>query len=148
LEVPVIFHKILIALDDSPIAAHAVDVGVELGGLLKAEIALVHVVGSPIPVGTDVGISAAEFIDIAKEEGRKLLDGVRQRLSLDTSVQKFLEYGDAAVEIVEAAKSWPADLVVIGSHGRGGLDRAILGSVAESVMRKAPCPVLVIRAAK
>lgn len=47
---------------------------------------------------------------------------------------------------VNAAKEWPADLIVIGSHGRGGVKRALLGSVAEGVMRHAPCPVLVVRA--
>jgi universal stress protein A len=51
-----------------------------------------------------------------------------------------------AAEIVKAVKEWPANLIVIGSHGRGGIQRAVLGSVAEAVMRHAPCPVMVIKA--
>jgi nucleotide-binding universal stress UspA family protein len=47
---------------------------------------------------------------------------------------------------VRAAKAWPADLIVIGSHGRAGIVRTLLGSVAEGVMRHASCPVLVVRA--
>ncbi|WP_145723421.1 universal stress protein [Mesorhizobium tianshanense] len=52
-----------------------------------------------------------------------------------------------ADEIVKAAGEWPADLIVIGSHGRGGVQRALLGSVADGVIRHASCPILVIRAA-
>ena len=48
--------------------------------------------------------------------------------------------------ILQAASEWGADLIVIGSHGRDGLTRALLGSVAEGVMRQAPCPVLVVKA--
>jgi nucleotide-binding universal stress UspA family protein len=140
-----IFRKILIALDVGPIAAHAVDVGIELGRSLKADMALIHVMGLPVPVGGDIGVPPEEITTLVTQEGRRLLDGVRQRLSLEASVLEFLESGDPTVEIVKAAKAWPADLIVIGSHGRGGLDRMMLGSVAEAVMRRAPCPVLVIR---
>ena len=57
-----------------------------------------------------------------------------------------MQIGSPVGEVVKAAKDWPADLIVIGSHGRGGIRRALLGSVAEGVMRQAPCPVLVVRA--
>jgi nucleotide-binding universal stress UspA family protein len=59
---------------------------------------------------------------------------------------EFIHVGKTATEIVKAAKDWSADLIVIGSHGRGGVDRLLLGSVAEAVMRHAACPVLVVRA--
>jgi nucleotide-binding universal stress UspA family protein len=48
-----------------------------------------------------------------------------------------------ATRIVELAKQWPADLIVMGSHGRGGVQRMLRGSVAEQVMRHAPCPILI-----
>ena len=140
-----VFRKILVALDGGPIAAHAIDVGIELGRSLKSDIAIVHVMSLPVPVGGDIGVPPEEMTTLVQQEGRRLLDGVRQRLLLESSVLEFLESGDPAVEIVKAAKAWPADLIVIGSHGRGGLDRMLLGSVAESVMRHAPCPVLVVR---
>jgi len=54
--------------------------------------------------------------------------------------------GKSASEIIRTAKEWPADIIVIGSHGRHGIQRALLENVAEAVMRHAPCPVLVIRA--
>ena len=70
----------------------------------------------------------------------------RQRLSLQPSALEFVVTGTPADEIVKAAKAWSADLIVIGTHGRGGVQRALLGSVADGVMRNAPCPVLIIRA--
>ena len=60
--------------------------------------------------------------------------------------REFIHVGKPASEIIRTAKEWPTDIIVIGSHGRHGIQRALLGSVAEAVMRHAPCPVLVIRA--
>ena len=151
-----LFRKILIALDDGPISAHAADVGIALGRSLKSDMALIHVVAYPTTApNADLGMTpstqllfSSETLDIEMEVGRKLLNGVRQRLSLDPSIPEYLECGEAAAEIVKVAHSWSADLIVIGSHGRHGFDRLILGSVAESVTRSAPCPVLIIKVPK
>lgn len=140
------FRKVLIAVEGGPIAAHAVDVGLELANTLEAEIALIHVTEALDSYGADTGISPAELQKLAREEGERLILGVRERQQLPASTLEFLENGDPAVEIVRAAKAWPADLIVIGSHGRSGLDRVLLGSVAEAVVRQASCPVLVVRA--
>jgi nucleotide-binding universal stress UspA family protein len=153
-EVLVLFRKILIALDDGPISAHAADVGVALGRTLKSDLALIHVMAYPnTAFNADLGMMrstqllvSSEILDNEMEVGRKLLRGVRQRLSLEPSIPEYLECGEAAAEIIKVANSWSADLIVIGSHGRHGFDRLILGSVAESVTRSAPCPVLVIKA--
>ena len=148
------FRKILIALDDGPISAHAADVGVELGRSLKSDIALIHVVGYPITFGADTGmppkqfVGSSEILDTEKEVGRKCFNGVRQRLSLEPSVPEYLECGETAAEIVKVATSWSADLIVIGSDGCHGYNRLSLGSVAKSVTRSAPCSVLVIKAPK
>ncbi len=61
------------------------------------------------------------------------------------AVDYRLEEGDAATEIVDAAKESKSDLVVMGTHGRTGLRRMLMGSVAEAVLRKAPCPVLTVK---
>ena len=142
------FRRILIAVESGPIATHAIDVGLELASTLKAETALIHVAEPPVSYGTDTGIPAAELRALAREEGERKLLGVRERLKLPASTLEFLEGGNPAIEIVNTAKAWPADLIVIGSHGRSGLDRVLLGSVAEAVVRQAPCPVLVVRAQK
>lgn len=138
--------RILIALDKEPSAAHAVDVGIDLAEALKAETALIHVAEPPVSYDTASGVPTSELMRLAREEGQKLLDATRQRRSLPPSVREFLVGGDPATEIVEAAKKWSAGMIVVGSHGRSGLSRVMLGSVAEAVTRHAPCPVLIVRA--
>jgi nucleotide-binding universal stress UspA family protein len=140
------FTKILIAVEDGPIAAHAIDVGIELANALKAQVALIRVTSPPNSDGADAGISTRELLSQAKRADQRVLEGVRERLLLPPSVLEFLPVGDPAIEIVKAAREWPADLIVVGSHGRQGVSRMLLGSVAEAVTRHAPCPVLVIRA--
>jgi universal stress protein A len=73
-----------------------------------------------------------------------LLRGIEPAES-STPIAYRLADGDPATEILEAAREMCCDLVVMGTHGRGGLERAWLGSVAEAVLRKAPCPVLTFR---
>jgi len=117
-------------------------------------MALIHVVADPVAISTVGDMpptpfdNSSEIIGIEKEVGRKLLKGVRQRLSLEPSITEYLECGEAAAEIIKVAISWSADLIVVGSHGRHGFDHVMLGSVAESVTRSASCPVLVITAPK
>jgi nucleotide-binding universal stress UspA family protein len=82
----------------------------------------------------------------AIQEGERLLAGFHHRLALAESVSDFVHVGHAATGIVEIAEKWAADLIVMGSHGREGLGRLLLGSVADAVIRHAPCPVLVARA--
>ncbi len=64
---------------------------------------------------------------------------------LDVSTEYRLEDGNAAVEIVSMAQKAPCDLIVMGTHGRTGLSRLLTGSVAEQVLRQAPCPVLTVK---
>lgn len=139
-------RKILIAVDSEPVAAHAADIGAELARALGAETALVHVVDSSLGYPADTGVPPNELTALAKQEAKKLVSDFRQRLPPQSAALEFIPVGGPAAEIVKAAKEWPADLIVIGSHGRGGVQRALLGSVAEAVMRHAPCLVLVVRA--
>jgi len=138
------FRRILIAVDGGPIAAHAAELGIELASSLSAEIAFVHAIEPGLSQAP--GITPSELITEAEREGRQLIAGFCQLLPQTHSPLKFIHAGKPASEIVRTAKEWPADIIVIGSHGRHGIQRALLGSVAEAVMRHAPCPVLVIRA--
>ncbi len=139
------FQRILIAVDKGPIAAHAVEVALDLAVALKAQIAVIHVMEPPVMYGNDAGIPKSELMEVAREEGAKLLTQLRENPALPALAREFLQGGDAATEIVKAAQDWPADVIVMGSHGRDGVSRMLLGSVAESVIRHAPCPVLVVR---
>jgi nucleotide-binding universal stress UspA family protein len=144
----VIFQKILVAVDGEPVSAHAADVAAELAQLAGSDMAFVHVIDAELVNAADTGIQPDVFAASAKEDARKLIDDFRKRLPQQLAALDFVPIGAPHTEIVNAARDWPADLIVIGSHGRGGLKRALLGSVAEGVMRNAPCPVLVVRAGK
>src|SRR5438128_1429705 len=129
------FRKILIAVDNGPIAAHAADVGAELAHSLGAEVAFIHTIDLALAVAPESGVPADELIALAEQDGKGLLDSFRERLPAPLSALEFLPRGKPAGEIIKAAKEWPADLIVIGSHGRGGVQRALFGSVADAVMQ-------------
>jgi len=141
----VTFRRILVSIDSDPIAAHAAEIGADMARLAGAELAFIHVIEPALVNAADTGIQPDVFVASARETARRMIEDFRKRLPLQTAALDFVQIGNAATEIVNAARDWPADLIVIGSHGRGGLKRALLGSVAEAVMRQAPCPVLVVR---
>jgi nucleotide-binding universal stress UspA family protein len=143
-EVALSFRRILIAVDGGPLAAHAAELGVELATTLGAEIAFVHAIEPGLSQAP--GIAPSDLIAEAKREGRRLIAAFHQLLPPTHSPLEFIHVGKPSSEIIRTAAEWPADLIVIGSHGRHGIQRALLGSVAEEVMRHAPCPVLVVRA--
>ena len=138
------FKRILIAVDNEPVAAHAADIGMELSRELNAETALVYVIA--IDYMGDTGISSEQLIALAEQEGKQVLNDFSQRLAPKSGALTFLLRGVPGAEIVKAAREWPAELIVIGSHGRSGMQRALLGSVAEAIMRHVPSPGLVVRA--
>lgn len=141
------FKKILIAVDESAFAAHAADVGIELARSLKAEMAFIHAVDPSVArAAPGIGVAADKLIAMEEQEAKNLLRAFRDRAGASPAALDFLEIGKPATKIIEGAKSWPADLIVIGTHGRGGVARLLLGSVAESVVRHASCPVLLVRA--
>jgi nucleotide-binding universal stress UspA family protein len=140
------FRKILVAVDESEFAARAADVGFDLARSLGAEVAIIHVVDPAVDAyAPEGGIRASELVALAQQDGKRLLAAFAQRAALQPAPLEFIHVGKPAAEIVKGAKDWRADLIVIGSHGRGRVERLLLGSVAEAVMRHAVCPVLVVR---
>lgn len=139
------FKKILIAVDVDPIAVRAAEVGIELAGSLQAEVAFVHTIDPMLTYAPDAGVPANELDLIVRRDGQRLMDDIHSRLPAGTKSFDFIVKGAADEEIVKAAREWQADAIVIGSHGRRGITRAFLGSVAEAVLRQAPCPVLIVR---
>lgn len=137
------FKRILIAVDGEPVAAHAAEIGIHLARSLGAEVAFLYAIDPALSYSP--GITPNALIAEAKRDASKVLMGFRD-LTAGLSVLEFIEVGKPPHEIMNAAKTWSADLIVIGSHGRHGIPRVLLGSVAEAVMRHATCPVLVVRA--
>lgn len=140
------FKRILIAIDESSFAAHAAVVGIELAKALNAELAFFHAIDPAGISSPEGGIPAELLAATAERDARNLLDAFRERAGTAPAALGFLEFGKPATKVVEGAKNWPADLIVMGSHGRGRVEKLLMGSVAESVLRHAPCPVLIVRA--
>lgn len=141
------FQRVLIALDGSPASVHAGEVGAEIARSLHAEIALVHAVDPALGSLPESGVSPKDLMRSAENEGRQLLATFRHASGLLMPSFDFVEAGTPVHVIMKAAANWRADMIVIASHGRGGVTRLVLGSVAEGVMRQSTCPVLVVRAA-
>jgi nucleotide-binding universal stress UspA family protein len=139
------FTRILIAVDPSEIGIHATLVGLELASALGAQIAFVHVIAPDISEGAWFAVASPELTLPPDHAISQVLASLRGRAPIPTETAKFVPVGDPVESIAEVARDWPADLVVIGSHGRDSLDRVLLGSVAEGVARHAPCPVLIVR---
>ncbi len=147
------FTRILVPTDFSTCAEVAVDYALELGRALHAEVRLCHCGTMPdyqVPslvspamrtAATSLVNQLAQMFDAARHEMDHLVER-KQGHGVVLSVAFVEGYPDEG--IVKHAKEWGADLVVIGSHGRRGLSRILLGSVTERVVRHAPCPVLVV----
>ena len=138
------FRRVLIAIDESPLAAHAAEVGMDLARAVGADTALVHVVDERLAIPPE-GLSAAALLGELRREGQALLAGAVARAGGGPPPWQFLREGKPAPEIVAAAREWGADLIVLASRSRSALARVVLGSTAEWVVRHAPCPVLVVR---
>jgi nucleotide-binding universal stress UspA family protein len=105
-----------------------------------ATLVLVHVRSIPISTYGELGAVPAEPVDVVKDRMRQLLPP-----DYTGRVEYEVRTGEAATEVVDLTRQRHADLIVLGTHGRSGVLRLLLGSVAEAVLRKAPCPVLTVK---
>lgn len=143
------FNRILVAVADDEVAGQVIATARQLASALAARIGLVHVVdiaaaiAPAAPMGAGVGpLATPELLAVQEDASRSFLDRTVATLG---QTEVLRREGSPAPEIVAAAREWAADLLVVGTHGRGGLGRLVLGSVAEAVLRDAPCPVLAVR---
>jgi nucleotide-binding universal stress UspA family protein len=141
-----VFKRILIAVDDSAFAAHAADVGIELANSLNAAVGFIHVFDPAVAPGGTWGVPADRTMAMSEQEAKHVIGSFRRRTATRSDASEFLESGKPAGRILEVARKWPADLIVMGSHGRGRIQGLVLGSVSQEVLHHAPCPVLVVRA--
>ena len=140
-------HVILVATDFSDQADKAVDYAVELARKLDAKVRLIHGFVVPTLPGPESGLALPpDMIETMERDCKHALEQTVKRYhGSGVSIEATLKWEDPRHAVVDAAKELKADLIVIGTHGRKGLKRALLGSVAESVVRNAPCPVLTVR---
>jgi nucleotide-binding universal stress UspA family protein len=133
--------RVLIAIDASPPSEWAIDVGGGFARTLDAHVMVLHVVEPP---GGDLVYATDEPAEQRRRDGTLMLERAQRALPSDVDSDQMLVEGDAGNEIVTAARVWEADLIVMGTRGRGRFAQLILGSTAEQVIREAPCPVLTV----
>jgi universal stress protein A len=138
---------ILVPTDLSEGAEEALDYACELARQFGATVHLLHVIGIPTLGVPELGVAlTSTVIDSLVRDNQLALEQLADRKrELATFGNVLLRTGDARDLINQTAKEIGADLIVMGTHGRRGVSRALLGSVTETVVRTAPCPVLTVR---
>ena len=145
------YSKILVPVDGSAQSTLGLAEAIKVAKCFGARLRLVHVVNEFIMADAAYvpWLYYERLIEPMREMGKKILDSaeatVRQQgLESKTALLDTIG-GRVADQIVEQAKQWPADLIVMGTHGRRGMSRLALGSDAEMVLRTSPVPVLLVR---
>lgn len=139
------FRRILVAVDDSAPAKAAVEMAIELASKFNSKLGLINVAPAPPPFLTEMATADPPMPSVRFDDARALLHKIHQIIPEKIYAEELVEEGLAAEKIVAAAHKWNADLILIGTHGRHGVSRFIIGSTAEAVVRRAPCPVLIAR---
>jgi len=138
------FKRLLVALDTSEQAQYAVDAAARLARQLRAEVVLISVFYVARTSNARIEFIAQDVRRHCIDNGQKLLKAAKSRMPNPESVQIVLREGDAATEIVRAASVYDIDLILMGTHAKGRIAKALLGSVASAVVQRAPCPVLTL----
>ncbi len=141
------FKHILVPTDFSESAELALDLALELAPKFGAQITLLHATWLPPHYYAAYAEGLAWPTEELEGQARKEIDAVLTRAKKQyANVEKALRPGDAWQRILEAAEEGGVDLIVMGTHGRRGIARALLGSIAEKVVRLSPVPVLTVSA--
>jgi nucleotide-binding universal stress UspA family protein len=142
------FKHILVTTDFSPSSSGAIELAIEMATKFDAELTLLHVWELPVYPYMELMISSAEITNSVEKAAAECLatklKEVQARLPRSKSLLKL---GLPWQQIVETIKQSKADLLVMGTHGRRGVEHAIMGSVAEKLVRLSPIPVLTVRGA-
>lgn len=135
-------QKILCPVDQSEASGRALDYALMLSRWYDASLTAVEVAWAGLPSVSTVAptVLTPEYLQESAEALQRFV-GARAG---DVAVTTKLVHGQVVANVIDEARSLPADLIVLGTHGRGGFERFMLGSVTEKVLRKAPCPVLTV----
>ena len=142
-------RTILAPTDFSHHAEAALKYAFGLAEAFGATVHLLHVLGEPIPLGPDPMIPPVFGADFYRESEAASIEALKRVARHDwgtpAGVETFARWGTPVDAVLEHARSHAADLIVVATHGRTGLGHVLLGSVAERIVREAPCPVLTVR---
>ena len=144
------YRRILVPVDGSHTSTLGLQQAVRLAKNQSAQLRLVHVVDESI-ITQDLGsyLNAGDLIDSLRDAGKKIIANAlalsrRHRINAQGALYETMGLRVADI-LVREAKKWKADLIVLGTHGRRGIDRLMLGSDAETILRTSPVPVLMVR---
>lgn len=137
--------KILLPTDFSESARHALMYALSFATEYHAGLIILHVI-PPLNIPPEMETSASPLYEEMEKQARKRITRlVPKRFLKKVELQNLIVRGEPFLEILNVARRYRVDLITIATHGRTGLDYAMFGSTTERVIRKAPCPVLVVR---
>ncbi len=144
----VVFKEIIVPTDFSEHSLRALDYAVEIAERFGSELKIIYVI-EPLLQAADVSWTSVDFEQLnrthklsAEKQLQQLVD---ERLPQDLPADTEIRFGKPFVEILKYAREENADLIVMATHGRGAIAHILMGSTAEKVVRKAPCPVLTVK---
>ena len=148
------YQKILVPIDGSPTSELGLKEAIRIARATRASLRLIHVIDELSFAFTADAYSyrAGELLDLVRKNGAKVLEAALEKakaaeVEADTVLYENLDR-TVKQRVLDEALAWKADLIVIGTHGRRGPSRLVLGSSAEGIMRGAAVPVLLVRAPK
>ena len=145
------YKKILVPIDGSPASNLGLNEAIKLAKDQGAKLRLFHLVDEYVAVSSMDGVTldTGDLLDALRQTGKKIVakaEAQARRHGLTPEAVMLESFGGRAADfIVQQAKKWGADLVVLGTHGRRGVKRLVMGSDAEQVIRTTPVPVLLVR---
>lgn len=145
------YKRVLVAVDGSETSTKALVSALQLARESGGQVRIVHMVEGLTPMAVDPYGSAwsADLLDSLKKGGQQVLTDaldIARAAGVPADTELFDNFGERLAEcVVDAAQRFEADVVVVGTHGRRGMGRLLLGSGAEQIVRLAPVPVLVVR---
>jgi nucleotide-binding universal stress UspA family protein len=141
------FRSVLVPTDFSDCSEAALRVALDLAAALGAKLRLLHVYPAPSLLFDPYGIQPAEpvLLEAPKAARERLEREIEAASARGVETDGEVREGAPAPQILEEAREWKPDLIVMGTHGHTGLEHVLLGSVAERIVRLAPCPVLTVR---
>jgi len=142
--------RILVAIDDSRFSQAAIETVIEQARPQDTDVRILHVVESPpLLVAREMGgydLALETALESQKQNAEALVLKAAELLrTRGLKVVATLEVGDPKSKILDVAEEWRADLIVVGSHGRRGFERFLMGSVSDAVARHAKCSVQIVR---
>lgn len=139
------FGKILFPTDFSDSAENASNYAISMAEKFGSKIFAVHVI-EPFTYTSDLGIDMGDQYQVMEATAKRFLEDVVTSIrEKNIDVEGILLTGEPFVEIIKFAKQEQVNLIIMATHGRSGIEHILLGSTAEKVVRKSPCPVLTIK---